>query len=101
MSCLHFGVGGAAIGNVLVVEDPQGAKGNLIDLAGKTTDSGPSCELIKAASAILLGSKANKHRLHGSISLLVRAYYNAVHTARLGREKGSRTNGTVERPVAN
>jgi hypothetical protein len=78
MSCLHLCIRDAAIGNVLVVEDPKSAEGNLIDLPRKTTDSGPSSKFVKATSAILLGGKANKHRLHGSISLLMRDYYKPV-----------------------
>src|SRR5438132_249572 len=68
MSCLHFGIRGAAIRNMLIVEDAERCEGNLIDFPGETADSRPSCELVKASHAILLGGKSNKHRLHGSLS---------------------------------
>jgi hypothetical protein len=71
MSCLYFGISGAAVDNVVVVENGERRQGNLIKFPRKTSDAGVRGEFIKATNAIRFRGEANENGLHEVVSLLL------------------------------
>src|SRR5262245_23931633 len=69
MGCLHLGVRGPAISDVLCIEQAEGLDRYLVNLSGKATDAGPGRQLVEAAHAVVLGQESNEHGLHDQTSL--------------------------------
>jgi hypothetical protein len=69
MSRFHFGIGGAPVGNMLVVEQLECLNGNLVNFAWKAADPGLRRQFVETAHAVVTCGKPDEHSLHGGASL--------------------------------
>ena len=68
MSCLHLGVRGPPVGDVLRLEQTEGLDRYLANLAGEAADARPGRQLVEATHPIFLGQEPNEDSLHDQTS---------------------------------
>ena len=64
MGRLHLCVRSAAIGDMLVVQQPESLNGHLVNLARQTADTGARRELVESANAVFMCQESNENGLH-------------------------------------